>query len=123
MRLALGEERLINPNGPRFLEGLRQLIEGYGRHDWTRTSDLYRVKGHLSSPLNNLSRRWGPPKPLQIRARRRFNGLENGLENALVGKPGDRVSGITSALPVIQESGPAVENSTSECHVPLEAIS
>jgi hypothetical protein len=31
--------------------------------------------------------------------------LKNGLKNALVDKPGDRVTGITSALPVIQESG------------------
>ena len=28
-----------------------------GRHDWTRTSDLYRVKAHLFNPLNNLNHR------------------------------------------------------------------
>jgi hypothetical protein len=28
-----------------------------GRHEETRTPDLYRVKAHLFSPLNNLSRR------------------------------------------------------------------
>jgi hypothetical protein len=56
-----------------------------GRHDWTRTSDLYRVKAHLFNPLNNLNHRWGPPNPSQTRVRRSFNGLKNELEDALVG--------------------------------------
>ena len=57
-----------------------ELLEKNGRHEETRTPDLYRVKAHLFSPLNHLSRRNGPPKPLEILARRRFDGLENGLE-------------------------------------------
>ena len=41
---------------------------------------FYGVKAHLFSPLYNMSRRQGPPKPLQTRVKRRFNGLKNGLE-------------------------------------------
>jgi hypothetical protein len=36
----------------------------YGRHDWTRTSDLYRVKVHLTSTYNNFRKRSGTLKPL-----------------------------------------------------------
>jgi hypothetical protein len=32
----------------------RYLYERNGRHDWTRTSDLYRVKANLFNPFNNL---------------------------------------------------------------------
>ena len=38
------------------------------------------VKAHLFSPFNSLSRRQGPPKPLQTRIRRSFDGLKNGLD-------------------------------------------
>ena len=31
-----------------FQEGFRLWVEKYGRHDWTRTSDLYRVKGAVN---------------------------------------------------------------------------
>ena len=51
-----------------------------GRHEETRTPDLYRVKAHPFNPFNNLNHRLGPPKPLQIRVRRGFNGLNNGLD-------------------------------------------
>ena len=45
----VGEEAL---NGPRFLSGgvLRMWLKDNGRHDWTRTSDLYRV----NFEVNNL---------------------------------------------------------------------
>ncbi len=50
----------------------------------TRTPDLYRVKAHLSNPCNNLDDRGGPPKTLQMPARRSFDGLKNGLDSLKV---------------------------------------
>jgi len=38
--------------------------ERYGRHDWTRTSDLYRVKVRLTHTLNNFGERWGSANAL-----------------------------------------------------------
>jgi hypothetical protein len=38
--------------------------ERYGRHDWTRTSDLYRVKVRFSHTLNNLREHWGSANAL-----------------------------------------------------------
>jgi hypothetical protein len=38
--------------------------ERYGRHDWTRTSDLYRVKVRLTHTLNNFGERWGAANAL-----------------------------------------------------------
>jgi hypothetical protein len=38
--------------------------ERYGRHDWTRTSDLYRVKVRLFNTLNDFRERQGSAKPL-----------------------------------------------------------
>jgi hypothetical protein len=35
-----------------------------GRHDWTRTSDLYRVNLHLLNTINNLTGLLGLPKYL-----------------------------------------------------------
>ena len=58
--------------------------------------DLYRVKAHLFNPFNNLNHRLGPPKPFEIRARRQFNGLKNGLENEYwIGRgPAQRLPGV-----------------------------
>jgi hypothetical protein len=58
------------------------LIGKYGRHEETRTPDLYRVKAHLFNTFNILHHRWGPPKPFQMRASRSFDGLKNGLRLA-----------------------------------------
>jgi len=33
-----------------------------------------------SVSINNLHHCWGPPRPLQIRVKRSFNGLKNGLD-------------------------------------------
>jgi hypothetical protein len=49
----------------------------------SRARDIHCVKAHLFSPLNNLSHREGPPKSLQARARRSFDGLKNGLESSI----------------------------------------
>jgi len=57
-----------------------QAVEKNGRHEETRTPDLYRVKAHLFNPLNSLRDRWEPPKPQQIRVTRSFDGLKSGLE-------------------------------------------
>ena len=35
-----------------------------GRHDWTRTSDLYRVKVRLFNTLNDFRKRREPAKPV-----------------------------------------------------------
>jgi len=37
-----------------------------GRPEWIRTIDLFRVKAHLFSPLNDLRYRQGSPKSLQV---------------------------------------------------------
>jgi hypothetical protein len=65
-----------------------------GRHDWTRTSDLYRVKAHLFNSFNILHRRWGPSKSLEIRTGRSLDGLKNGLENEVVIKRVRQESGL-----------------------------
>jgi hypothetical protein len=39
----------------------------------------YRVLVRFNT-LNNLRHRWGPPKPLQVRAGQSFDGLNNGLD-------------------------------------------
>ena len=44
------QELLVDPVGPRFSGGFSYVIERYGRHDWIRTSDLYRV----NFEVNNL---------------------------------------------------------------------
>ena len=40
-------EKPADPNGPGFSEWVLQLIEKYGRPEWTRTIDLFRVKEAL----------------------------------------------------------------------------
>jgi hypothetical protein len=30
------------------------MLEKYGRHDWIRTNDLFRVKASISNTFNNL---------------------------------------------------------------------
>jgi len=42
----------------------------YGRHDWIRTSDLFRVNRHLTFTFNHLTAHGIPPKHLYLRVRR-----------------------------------------------------
>ena len=42
----------------------------YGRHDWIRTSDLFRVKHNITFTFNCLTARGVPPKHLYSRVRR-----------------------------------------------------
>src|SRR5579872_4377270 len=44
---------------------------------------LHRTKAHLFPTLNHLKHRQGPPKPLEGRRRRRFDGWKNGLHYGL----------------------------------------
>jgi hypothetical protein len=46
------------------------MLDKYGRHDWIRTSDLFRVKLHITCTINNLTAHRMPPKHLYSRARR-----------------------------------------------------
>jgi hypothetical protein len=41
-----------------------------GRHDWIRTSDLFRVNLHLTFTFNNLTAHGIPPKHLYLRVSR-----------------------------------------------------
>ena len=42
----------------------------FGRHDWIRTNDLFRVNLHLTFTFNNLTAHGIPPKHLYSRAKR-----------------------------------------------------
>jgi hypothetical protein len=42
----------------------------YGRHDWIRTSDLFRVNLHLTFTFNDLTAHGIPPKHLYLRVSR-----------------------------------------------------
>jgi hypothetical protein len=60
-----------------FLEEMEQVVP------WRELCALiepYYHKTHLFNTLNNLRHRWGPPKPLQMRTRRSFDGSKNGFD-------------------------------------------
>jgi hypothetical protein len=51
-----------------------------GRHDWTRTSDLYRVKVRLSTPLNNFRERRRSANPSKYAQDESIAGWNHGPE-------------------------------------------
>jgi hypothetical protein len=71
----------------KFLSKKRGPLQSNGEKD-----ELYRVKAHLFNHFNILYRRWGPPKPSQIRVRRSFNGLENKGGLSRLVRPGLRIA-------------------------------
>ena len=53
-----------------WLLALSKVLINNGRHDWIRTSDLFRVNLHLTFTSNNLTAHGIPPKHLYLRGSR-----------------------------------------------------